>query len=130
MHFEEVVLCCDGGVNRNQVGATKVGVAVIPTWERGHISGRVAVFIDADSQEEGKLYQLELKPRCLPAVGGGARENNGLVSVEVHGVVLVCVVMPFQAFLLAADFAKRAWVEFHPGEEVSFVLREAAEVTG
>ena len=39
MHFEEVVLCCDVGVNMNQVGATKVGVAAILTCERGHISG-------------------------------------------------------------------------------------------
>jgi hypothetical protein len=33
MYFEEVVLCCDVGANRNQVDATKVGVAVILTWE-------------------------------------------------------------------------------------------------
>jgi hypothetical protein len=88
MHFEEVVLCCDVGVNRNQVDATSVGVAVRLTWEASHIRGRVAVFIDADIQEVGKLYQHELKPRCLPAVGEGARKNNGFAGVEVQWVVL------------------------------------------
>ena len=29
MHFEEVVLCCDVGVNRNQVDATKVGLVLL-----------------------------------------------------------------------------------------------------
>ena len=105
MHFEEVVLCCDVGVhrNRNQVDATKVGAAVILTCERGHISGRVAGLIDADSQIEGNLYQLELKPCCLPAVGeevpGKTMALALAVSVEVEGVVLGWVLMSWQAVL-------------------------------
>ena len=128
MHFEEVILCCDVGVHRNQVDATKVGAAVILTCEAGHISGRVAFLIDADSQIEGNLYQLELKPCCLPAVGEGARKNNDIVSVEVEGVVLGWVLMSWQAVLRAADFAKPPWILFLLAEENICVVLEDVEV--
>ena len=54
MHFEEVRLCCDVVVYRDQVDTTKAGVAVVVTWEVGHVVGRVPVLIDADFQEVGK----------------------------------------------------------------------------
>jgi hypothetical protein len=130
MHFFEVVLCGDVAVNRNQVDATKVGFAVVLTWEASHIEGRVAVSIDADVQGEGKLYQHELKPCCQPALGEGARKNNGFAGVEVQWVVLRGVVFPCQDYLLAADFAQRAWVAAHPGEEIFLVRLEKAPVTG
>ena len=65
-----------------------------------------------------------------PAVGEGTRKNNGFAGVEVQWVVLVCVVMPELAFLLAADFAKPAWVRFLPGEDIYFPRLEEPVVTG
>jgi hypothetical protein len=40
--------------------------------------------------------------------------------------------MPFQSFLLAADFVQLTWVASHPGEDIFFVCirLEEAEVTG
>jgi hypothetical protein len=39
----------------------------------------------------------------------------------VRGVVVL-----FQDYLLAADFAQRAWVAAHPGEEIFLVRLEGA----
>ena len=66
----------------------------------------------------------------MPAVGEGARKNNGFAGVEVQWVVLLCVVMPMISWveLLAADFSQLAWVAFHPGEEIFFVLLEEDDV--
>ena len=89
---------------------------------------RVDVVIDAQSQGGGILDQLELEPRCLPAVGEGARKNKGAVGVEVLAVVVRGVVMSLRSFRLATDFEKHAWVEFHPVDELRFVLREEDEV--
>ena len=133
MHFEEVVLCCDVGANRNQVDATKVGVAVILTWEVfAMLQGELrALLMPIPKKKANWLYQHELKPRCQPAgVGGGARKNNGFAGVEVQWVVLRGVVFPCQDYLLAADFAQRAWVAAHPGEEIFLVRLEEAPVTG
>ena len=94
------------------------GPAVWRTWERGHILRRVAVVIDAQSQGVGILDQLELEPRCLPAVGEGARKNKGAVGVEVLAVVVRGVVMSLRLFRLATDFDKQAWVCVHPVEEL------------
>jgi hypothetical protein len=129
MHFLEVVLCGDVAVYRNQVDATEVGFAVVRTWEVGHIVGRVAVVIDADAQEVGELYQLELKPCCLPAIGGGASKNDGFAAVVEHWVVLRGVVMPFITYLLAADFAKHVWVRCHPAEDYILPRLEEPVVT-
>ena len=130
MHFLEADLCGDVGVDRNQVDATKVGFAVVLTWQVGHIVGRVAVVIDADAQVVGELYQLELKPCCQPAIGEGASKNNGFAAVEPQWVVLRGVVMPFITNLLAADFAKLVWVRFHPVGDIFLPRLEEPVVTG
>jgi hypothetical protein len=77
------------------------------------------------------IIQHELKPRCLPAVGEGARKDNDFAGVEVQWVaVLRGVVMPMIAWveLPAADFVQPAWVAFHPGEEIFSVLLDEADV--
>jgi hypothetical protein len=52
----------------------------------------------------------------------------GAVGVEVLVVVVRGVVMSLRSFRLATDFEKHAWVEFHPVDELRFVLREEDEV--
>jgi hypothetical protein len=52
-------------------------------------------------------------------------------GVEKHWVVLLGVVMPAFTSLLAADFAKLAWVRFHPAEDIFLPRRlEGPVVTG
>jgi hypothetical protein len=93
-----------------------------------YIAGRVAVVIDGQSHGAGKLNQHKLKPPCLPAVDEGARKNIGIVGVELLAFVVRGVVVSVRTFRLATDFEKHAWVEFHPVDELRFVLREEDEV--
>jgi hypothetical protein len=53
-----------------------------------------------------------------------------VAGVEVQWVVVRGVVIPFQDYLLAADFEQRAWVASHPGGDMFFVRHEEAEITG
>jgi hypothetical protein len=74
--------------------------------------------------------QHELKPCCQPALGEGARKNDGFAGVEEQWVVLLGVVMPFITSLIAADFAKLVWVRFHPAGDIFLPRLEEPVVTG
>jgi hypothetical protein len=65
---------------------------------------------------------------CLLSVKVPGKTMALIVSVEVDGVVLVCVLMSRQAVLTAADLAKPAWVVVLPAEENICVIPEDVKV--